>query len=247
MLTNSFIHIPSVGYTTEQKIWRSGISGWDNFNLDKLNLPAFKALHIKKYVDLSIESYAKGDYEFFSSLLPSHEHWRCLADYKKIAFLDIETTGLDKSRDDITVIGVYDGESVKTFVKGEDFLSFPEYISSFPMIVTFNGACFDLPFISSKFGINFNQLHLDLRFAFSRLGYKGGLKRIEKAFGLQRSDETDGMDGFEAVRLWYKYLNGDDSALALLKKYNTEDIVGLKTLAANVYKLLKNKFTDYVK
>ncbi|MCH8329265.1 MAG: ribonuclease H-like domain-containing protein [Nanoarchaeota archaeon] len=239
MLKNSYIHIPYVGYITERKIWNSGVKSWKDF--DKVKLPSFRKKHIKKFVDLSIECLSKGNYSFFSSLMPKHEHWRCLEAFSKVAYLDIETTGLDKENDDITLIGVYDGSKVKSFVRGEDFLKFKDYISSFPMIVTFNGSCFDLPFITSKLGIKFDQLHVDLRFAFSKLGITGGLKRIEKMFELERSAETKGLDGFDAVTLWHKYVNGDDSSLDLLKRYNAEDVIGLKILGKRAYGMLKRE------
>ena len=241
LLTNSYIHIPYVGYETEKKIWNSGIKNWESFDATNFNMPSFRTKHIKKFVDLSIDCLNKENHSFFSSLLPRQEHWRCLKDFSKIAYLDIETTGLDKTNDDITMIGVYDGDNVKTFVKGKDLLDFKNYISSFPMIVTFNGSCFDLPFLSSKLGTKFNQVHLDLRFAFRKLGISGGLKRIEKVFGLNRSEDTTGIDGFEAVRLWYKYIKGDDSALELLKKYNAEDVTGLKELSTKAYDMLRKR------
>ena len=238
MLKNSYIHIPYVGYITEKRIWSSGVKDWDSF--DKVKLPSFRKKHIKKFVDLSIENLKNGNYSFFSSLMPKHEHWRCLEDFPKTAYLDIETTGLDRENDDITLIGVYDGSKVKSFV-GKDLLEFKDYISSFPMIVTFNGSCFDLPFISSKLGIKFDQLHVDLRFAFSRLGITGGLKRIERMFELSRSAETKNLDGYDAVTLWHKYVNGDDTALELLKRYNEEDVIGLKILGKRAYSMLKER------
>ena len=241
MLTNSYIHIPSVGRITEQKIWKSGITSWDSFDENKLASSLVRRQHIKKFVDLSIQELEKNNYSFFSSLLPKPEHWRCLPSFSKVAYLDIETTGLDKENDDITLIGVYDGKDMKTFQRGLEFREFKDYISSFPMIVTFNGSCFDLPFLSNKFQYDFKQIHLDLRFAFRALGISGGLKNIERVFGLKRSPETAGLDGFDAVRLWYKYIDGDDSALELLKKYNEEDVKGLKVLAEKAYTMLRNK------
>src|SRR3989338_8386651 len=206
MLQNSYIHIPYVGYITEKKIWASGAKDWNSFDADKVNFPYFRKAHIKKFVELSIECLKNGNYSFFSSLMPKHEHWRCLKDFTKIAYLEIK-----------------------------------DYISSFPLIVTFNGSSFDLPFISSKLGIKFEQLHVDLRFAFSRLGITGGLKRIEKMFELERSPETSNLDGLDAVHLWHKYVNGDDNALELLKKYNSEDVIGLKILSNRAYGMLKER------
>jgi uncharacterized protein YprB with RNaseH-like and TPR domain len=31
MLTNSYVHLPGIGTTTERKIWDSGIKSWDEF------------------------------------------------------------------------------------------------------------------------------------------------------------------------------------------------------------------------
>ncbi|MEE8414618.1 MAG: ribonuclease H-like domain-containing protein, partial [Dehalococcoidales bacterium] len=39
------------------------------------------------------------------------------------------------------------------------------------------------------------------------------------------------VDGLEAVRLWWRYVNDyDDIALATLLEYNREDVVNLRTL-----------------
>jgi len=57
------------------------------------------------------------------------------------------------------------------------------------MIVTFNGTCFDVPFIKKIFPeINFNQIHIDLRYFLKRLGLSGGLKIIENEMNIKRSD-----------------------------------------------------------
>ena len=84
-------------------------------------------------------------------------------------------------------------------------------------------------------------MHVDLRFAFSKLSITGGLKRIERMFELERSSETKGLDGFDAVHLWHKYVNGDDSSLELLKRYNEEDVIGLKILGKKAYGMLKER------
>jgi uncharacterized protein YprB with RNaseH-like and TPR domain len=58
---------------------------------------------------------------------------------------------------------------------------------------------------------------------------RGGFKAVERQLGIPR--QLSGIDGFEAVRLWWKYKNdGDHNALALLLKYNEEDVRNLKVL-----------------
>ena len=59
--------------------------------------------------------------------------------------------------------------------------------------------------------------------------------------GIQRDDEVENVNGFEAVRLWKKYKNGDVNALRKLLIYNKEDIVNLKYLL-DYY--LKNKILN---
>jgi len=51
--------------------------------------------------------------------------------------------------------------------------------------------------------------HIDLRFLLKKLGYAGGLKRIDKELGINRGADIDGIDGFEAVRLWNEYRWGN--------------------------------------
>jgi uncharacterized protein YprB with RNaseH-like and TPR domain len=52
---------------------------------------------------------------------------------------------------------------------------------------------------------------------------------VEQQLGIGR--ELQGVDGFEAVMLWWRYVNdGDKDALRTLLKYNEEDIKNLKVL-----------------
>jgi uncharacterized protein YprB with RNaseH-like and TPR domain len=74
-----------------------------------------------------------------------------------------------------------------------------------------------------------------------RIGYKGGLKNIEKILGISRSEDTEGMTGFDAVRLWKQYERGDKDALAKIIKYNNEDIVNLKSILELTYPKMVEK------
>ena len=71
--------------------------------------------------------------------------------------------------------------------------------------------------------------HRDLMFDCWRNNLKGGLKAVERQLGINR--ELKGVDGYEAVRLWWKYVDSFDlDALNTLLEYNREDVVNLKTL-----------------
>jgi len=149
---------------------------------------------------------------------------------KRVAFVDIETTGLSRYSDEITLIGIYDGEEQHLFIKGKNLHDARQKLREFDIIVTFNGKQFDLPFIEHHFCEKYDCEHLDLRFMLKEFGLKGGLKAIEKELGINRPEEVADVDGREAVRLWRRYISGDQKALGLLVKYNREDVVNLKTL-----------------
>ncbi len=47
--------------------------------------------------------------------------WRMFPEFRhSTAYLDIETTGLDRMFNDITAIGIYDGRSVIHYVRGQN-------------------------------------------------------------------------------------------------------------------------------
>jgi len=172
------------------------------------------------------------DIRFFEERLSSSEIWRLYeAFHAKAVFLDIETSGGYQGVDEITMIGIYDGQRAQTFVNGMNLYDFEKAIAAFDLLVTYNGSSFDVPFIRRSFpGITLPPAHIDLRPLLGRLGHKGGLKGIEKQFGLVRDPSLSHMDGYDAVKLWCSYQSGDAAALDLLRRYNRADAVNLKPL-----------------
>ena len=157
-------------------------------------------------------------------------------------YLDIETSGGYEGADDITVIGLYDGNMVQTFINGVNLHAFELAILSYEVVITFNGALFDLPIIRHHFHhVELPPVHIDLRFLLRRLGYRGGLKAIEKTFAVSRSPQIEGMSGYDAVHLWEAYRSGDDGALECLIEYNTADIVNLKPLMERGYQKMRER------
>jgi hypothetical protein len=88
--------------------------------------------------------------------------------------------------------------------------------------------------------VRFDQIHIDLCPALRRLGYRGGLKSIEEQLGIVRRPETQGLGGWDAVRLWHEWRRGRREALDLLVAYNTEDIVNLEALLEFAYPKLRD-------
>ena len=242
MLENTFIHIPGIGAKTEQHLWRSGIHTWDDFlQTKKSPLSPARDSFVRQNLEVSLEN--RNNIRFFLDKLSPADTWRLFDRFKdKAVYLDIETSGLYEGVDEITVIGLYDGTTTKTFVQGINLVEFESEMDMYELIITFNGAQFDLPFIRRQFpNIFLPPAHIDLRFFLKKLGYEGGLKAIEKSFGLHRASAIDGMDGYEAVLLWKAYQWGDESALDRLIQYNTADIVHLKPLMEEGYEEMKTR------
>jgi uncharacterized protein YprB with RNaseH-like and TPR domain len=137
----------------------------------------------------------------------------------------------------ITTIALYDGNSIFTYIPGENLNQFKEDIQNYKVLVTYNGKCFDVPFIKRFFGIELNQVHIDLRYVLRSLGYTGGLKGCEKQAGIDRGN-LEGVDGYFAVLLWDDYQrNKNPKALETLLAYNIHDVVSLQTLLVLSYNL----------
>jgi len=75
-----------------------------------------------------------------------------------------------------------------------------------------------------------DQPHIDLYFVLRLLGYRGGLKSIEKQLGIERDVEVREVEGVGAIQLWKRYCQGDRKALDQLTQYNLADVENLVEL-----------------
>lgn len=247
MLENTFLHVPGIGPKRESGLHRRGYTTWKKFlaRPHESGLPASLVPTAVKRLEESAFRLAAGDAAFFDQCLPSREKWRLWGDFAQEAvFLDIETTGLGPPGDYVTVVGLHDAQGTHSFVRGENLRTLPDALSKYRLIVTFNGAQFDLPFLRAHMGDIFRHHgHIDLRFVLRRLGYSGGLKSIECQFGISRPRDVADIDGFEAVRLWFGYLRGDEESLSRLVAYNRQDVENLRPLMCFAYERLRSKLT----
>lgn len=145
-------------------------------------------------------------------------------------FVDIETEGLSKERNEITLIGIYKEGKYYPFIRGFNLNKALKFLACIPIWITFGGENFDIPFIKKTFPeLETPLVHIDLLFLTKELGLRGGLKKIEKYLGINR--KTEGLNGYDAVRLWKKWLEErDKKALKNLILYNKEDVVNLKKI-----------------
>jgi uncharacterized protein YprB with RNaseH-like and TPR domain len=248
MLQNTLIHIQGIGAITEQKLWESGLRHWDSF-LDDISvpIPAGRKHFLEKGIEESKRQLYQGNPSYFSKLLPSNQSWRLFPEFRDSAvYLDIETTGLDRYFNDITTIALYDGESIQTYVQGQNLEDFIEDIQKYKVIVSYNGKSFDIPFIDHHFDIRLGHAHIDLRYVLFSLGFKGGLKGCERQLAMDRGDLSD-IDGFFAVLLWDEYQRtGDQKTLDTLLAYNIQDTINLENLMVAAYnmKLMDTPFYE---
>ncbi len=244
MLQESFVLLPKVGYRTEHAVWTQGVNSWDHF-MGAVKIKGLSAARKDAYdwkLQEAKDNLRANDALFFAKKLAFADQWRLYDHFKDEAvYLDIETNGYYNN---ITVVGLSDGIETKSFVKGfnlERSLIMKE-LEKYKLLITFNGASFDLPVIERFFGFRPNQPHVDLRFVCQKAGFHGGLKAIEKEFGIRRRPEVDGLSGEDAVYLWEMWKSsGDRDYLDRLVWYNEEDILNLKPLAHKVIPQLWQK------
>ena len=242
MLRRSFVHLPGVGLKTEQSLWQKGVHSWDIF-LGEYGRSAC-AFSRKKYealseqVELCRERLNAIDAAHFARMMPSSHLWRLFTEFRAhAAYLDIETTGLGGPGDHITTVALYDGTGIHHYIHGQNLDSLDKDLARYKLLITYNGTCFDLPFIRNYLGIAVDHAHIDLRFLLASLGYRGGLKCCEKSLGLDRGD-LDGVDGYLAVLLWNEYRKkGDKKALDTLLAYNMADAANLETLMVRAFNM----------
>jgi uncharacterized protein YprB with RNaseH-like and TPR domain len=243
MLESTYIHVEGIGAKTEQKLWSAGARTWGDYanRAVELRLSALQRLRLDAMVAESLRRLEQRDFAWFAENLPQREHWRAYPVFRdRIVFLDIETNG-GLSPYDLTLVGMYDGTEMRQFVRGFNLADFPEAVRDKALIVTFFGTGFDLPFLRRAYQMEFPQLHIDLCFLLKRLGYSGGLKQVERELGISRSDVTDGLSGWDAVRLWREWLAGRKRSLETLLEYNREDVLNMQTLLDIAYPMMLAK------
>jgi uncharacterized protein YprB with RNaseH-like and TPR domain/predicted nuclease with RNAse H fold len=249
MLEQTFIHIPGIGRRTERELWQAGVTSWDDF-ADFFTRPAAISARLRRrlenYIPQSIDAVQRRDASFFTRLSTLGEAWRLFPEFSsECVFLDIETTGLSPVFDTVTMVGLFDGHRYDVFIDGQNLDELPERLKKYSVVVTFNGAGFDLRFLKLAFeNLELPPIHIDLRWVTRRLGYRGGLKSIEKEFGICRDQSVEDVDGHEATVLWSRHLRGDRSALRQLIAYNSEDVVHLKAIMEMAYDQLAKQLAS---
>ena len=177
---------------------------------------------------------------------------------EKVCFLDIETTGLSRSKNMVYLIGIlYHDHSTWTLKqyfanaleKEKDLLlQFVSDISDFDKIITYNGDSFDLPFIDHRLkhhSIDYNiyeiksfDIYRVIKYNKIFLNLKNlKLKTIESSLGFHREDIYSGLD---CIGFYYNELLKDN-----ILKHNYDDLVHMLDIMI-ILDIIDNKKSLYI-
>ena len=246
MIQNSFCILDGIGEKKERRLWKEGILTWDDFMAtgELFSFSTERKRLFNESLFLFQQELKACNAGYFSRVIKRREQWRFFNEFRNdTVCLDIETSGLQpNSGGYVTVVGLYNGYDYKCFLHGRDLTTenLNRELRNYKCLITFYGAAFDIPFLQRTFrGIEFPMPHFDLCFAARRLGIKGGLKKLEHDFGIQRDESVQGLDGYDAVKLWEHARAGSSDALDRLITYNREDTVNLMQIAPILYERLR--------
>jgi uncharacterized protein YprB with RNaseH-like and TPR domain len=235
LLRATFQLIAGLGPTRERGLWQAGVTDWDHWPTPTAAgiVPPALGEKLAAATARAAAALAARDLPALAAALPTREMWRLFGPFgDRAVYLDIETDRREvDSPDGITAIGLYDHSGPRILLAGRDLHHFPDLVPRDRLLVTFNGACFDVPVLRRVFpDWEAPPAHIDLRPVWTRLGQWGGLKLIEDRVGIGRPDHLRGLTGSAAVWLWRDAQNGNRRALQRFAEYNLYDTVNLRTL-----------------
>ena len=175
----------------------------------------------------------------------------------RFASLDIETTGLSRSRSRFILGGLYDTASGRftqilaedTTEEAEVLQAYLDEVSAYDVVITFNGRHFDVPFLLERYRHVFGQEYpghvpydLDLYLVLNGHSpvkkFVPNLKQktVEAYMGLwdKRTDEISGAD---SVEMYFEYARTGDEALErYILLHNSDDVLQLARLMSIIAK-----------
>lgn len=238
MIREAFCHLPGVGPETLKAMHGAGLRSWS----DIVQRPQCVPLKPRAYESVLNEIFrceravADGDIAYLVKAFEPRDHWRILGHwFDRAAFFDIETEGVEHGSP-VTVVALLHRGRLSTFVRGENLDAFLDALDDIELLVSFNGASFDVPRILRHYNVpSLPCPHIDLRWLCYHGGHEGGLKRIETGVGIERPADLRGIDGKDAELFWKLWtVRRDAAARARLVRYCAADVLALQFLAAHL-------------
>jgi uncharacterized protein YprB with RNaseH-like and TPR domain len=237
LLRRTFVHLKGIGPRSERHLWRSGITDWEQLMDRAPQLFKAKRLEdVQHALELSLAAWERNDLYYFDRALPGHERWRLIpGGFSDTAYFDIEAAngGMPPATESTAIAFFFRGALYQEYEyhRKRDLLIW--ILDEAALFCTYNGAAYDLPFLSAEFGLSMAKAHIDLCPWLRRQGFKGGLKAIQKASS--HLHQRSSLDLYDAVRLWRLHEEAQPSALETLLTYNAEDVLILEPLLVEAY------------
>lgn len=238
MLNATFCCFKGISEQAERRLWQAGVLSWDDLTRDgKAVLSAAKLELVKRQIDEARIAWNTGLADYFLNRLPPAHRVRIWRDFHdRLLALDIETDGLSQ-RADVLTVAICRSGGTRVWVKGVDLSRWMTCLLDSPVLMTFNGARFDLLLLRQRFGLALGYPHLDLMEVFKAMGYHGGQKICERRLGIRR-DESAGICGKDVAALWRSWTDhGDRASIERLVAYNGEDARNLFALGWAAYRV----------
>lgn len=236
MLTASFCCFRGISPEAEGRLWREGFLCWaDVLRTAPRCLSPARTAALRRDIEVATIAREAGLLGYFIARFPPAHRIRLLSEAgAHVVFLDIETTGLGRTAS-ITTLAICRPDGCRVYVAEQDLPLALADLGAARMVVTYNGARFDLPIIERHFSFGLPLPHLDLCPVLHAHGYRGGLKACEQLLGGARGTHAV-QDGAEAVTLWERWMTTrDGQALTRLVLYNARDACSLQRLARHAY------------
>lgn len=236
MLRGIFTLFDGIGPGRDRAYRRQGFRDWQDLipqgQLSLLPSP------LEAQIQEAEDRYAARDVHWFYERMPSRLAYVLCAEFpEKVTYLDIEATGLSRVYHHLTVVGWARAGRFEYELLGRGRRPGAEFLDALdvsPLVVTFNGNLFDLPFLRSAVALP-PLCPVDLRFLAFRLGYTGSLKAVEEVLGIRRPAAYRDTKGEDAPALWFRATRGDVKALRRLLEYNYLDVRGLAALQRRLH------------
>jgi uncharacterized protein len=241
MIDRTFAHLPGIGPRREAAL-RAGGFTWERFlTAQRIHgISPERKISLDRHLRADVRALGEHEWSRFTAW-PLALHHRALPHLNRIVYLDIETYGVKTRR--VALIAVSDGDCVRILDgSNTDRSALEQTLSRAEAIVTYNGNRFDLPYLERATGYHPTCFTIDLEPLARRAGLVGGLKRIERALGIERDHDYAGGD---PLALWRSFrATGDEHFLELLTAYIEQDVESLPILLDHVLRSEKTAATS---